>query len=82
MTDIVKERMTKCEKTLATKGKRKIHGEHYFFFFLKGTEEKGGKDGKADELGSFRVTTRLCLQTTHGQHTKHQTQCTDPDSRQ
>lgn len=27
MTDIVKERMIECEKTLAAEGKRKRHGE-------------------------------------------------------
>lgn len=85
MTDSEKERMKKGEKTLAIEEKGKTHGEQekHFSFVFKGDrrkKKKRGKDSKADELGSFGVTTGLCLQTTHGQHTKHQTQCTDPDS--
>lgn len=51
------------------------------------TDEKRVQDRKgerrpseADVLGSFRAMSRLGVQTSHGQHTKHWTQCPDPDS--
>lgn len=46
--------------------------------------EKGRGDSRrqseADVLGSFRAMSRICVQTSHGQHTKQRTQCPDPDS--
>lgn len=38
------------------------------------------RQSEADVLGSFRAMSRLRVQTLHGQHTKHRTQCPDPDS--
>ena len=62
-----------------TKGKRGGWGK-------KGPweKEKGRGDSRrqseADVLGSFRAMSRLGVQTSHGQHTKHRTQCPDLDS--
>lgn len=44
-------------------------------------ERKGERrQSEADVLGSFRAMSRRGVQTSHGQHTKHRTQCPDPDS--
>lgn len=44
-------------------------------------ERQRGKGARleADVSGSFRAMSRLRVQTSHGQHTKHRIQCPDPD---
>lgn len=47
---------------------------------LRKVHERGRRDREAGERSSFSATGRLGVQTRHGQHTKHWTQSSDPDS--